>query len=58
MTGSKYMYMTTTITYIYDNYYDITYIWTQKIIQMDLYTKQKQTHRQNKLTGLPWWRSG
>ena len=25
--------------------YDITFMWNLKIIQMNLYTKQKQTHR-------------
>ena len=30
--------------------YDITYIWNLKIIQMNLYTKQKQTHRHRKQT--------
>ena len=28
--------------------YDITYIWNLKIIQMNLYTKQKQTHGHRK----------
>ena len=28
--------------------YDITYVWTLKIMQMNLYTKQKQTHRHRK----------
>ena len=30
--------------------YDITYTWIFKIIQMNLYTKQKQIHRQRKQT--------
>ena len=30
---------------------DITYMWTlKKMIQMNLFTKQKQTHRQRKQT--------
>ena len=29
--------------------YDITYVWNLKIIQMNLYRKEKQTHRQKKL---------
>ena len=30
--------------------YDITYMWNlKKVTQMNLYTKQKQMHRQNKL---------
>ena len=29
---------------------NITYMWTRKIIQMNLYTKQKQTHRHRKQT--------
>ena len=28
--------------------YDITYMWNLKILQMDLYTKQKQTHGHGK----------
>ena len=28
--------------------YDITYIWNLKIVQMDLFTKLKQTHRHSK----------
>ena len=28
--------------------YDITYMWNLKIIQMNLFTKQKQTHRHRK----------
>ena len=30
--------------------YDITYMWNLKITQMNLYTKQKQTHRHRKQT--------
>ena len=31
--------------------YDITYMWNlKKMIQMNLFTKQKQTHIENKLT--------
>ena len=30
--------------------YDITYMWNLKIIQMNLYTKEKQTHRHRKQT--------
>ena len=30
--------------------YDITYMWNLKITQMNLYTKQKQTHRLRKQT--------
>ena len=29
--------------------YDITYVWNLKIIQMNLYRKEKQTHRQKNL---------
>ena len=28
--------------------FDITYMWNLKIIQINLYTKQKQTHRHGK----------
>ena len=31
--------------------YDITYVWNLKIIQMNLYRKEKQTHRQKKTYG-------
>ena len=40
--------------------YDITYMWNlEKMVQMNLFTKQKQTHRQRKQTygyqkGKPW----
>ena len=30
--------------------YDITYMWNVKIIQINLYTKQKQTHKHRKQT--------
>ena len=30
--------------------HDITYMWNQKIIQVNLYIKQKQTHRHRKQT--------
>ena len=30
--------------------YDITYTWNLKIIQMNLHTKQKETHRHRKQT--------
>ena len=31
--------------------YDITYMWNpKKMIQMNLFTKQKETHRENELT--------
>ena len=30
--------------------YDITYMWNQKIIQINLFTKQKQIHTQSKPT--------
>jgi len=33
--------------------YDITYMWNQKIIQINLFTKQKQIYIQSKPTWLP-----
>ena len=39
--------------------YDITYMWNlKKMIQMNLFTKQKQTHRYKKQTWLPKGRGG
>ena len=38
--------------------YDITYMWNQKIIQMNVYAKQKQTHKYRKQTCGYQWREG